>query len=480
MSAPVSGMEAAEGPAAATLLDAFKTIEPAERQKHEAVLNYWLSIRGERELPPLRDLDPLEISDAAPSSVLLELIGGGEDGEIRHLGEQLRGGTEVDRVSEAPRPSLLASIARKLSIVAVSRNFLAFEDEFSAGGENTRCWVTMLPLSSAGAWVDYIYAFVSFGPAIEGQAAAEAIEVEEEAVEAAEVIEHEPEAADLTEQVEGEAPEIVEAIEQEPEAPEIAEAEPEFAAEVEDVVAPPEEEVLELDSPIDSVETALQPEEVAPEPKTAATAKKEAGFSFDGAVTGFYAKAVKVKPTLPKAAAAPAKSAAPVKEEPVADVEEEVAPPPKAEAAPPAQEKSKPAAEEKPHKTTSATEGSLQSKLTEVRAKADEARMAKLRANMALYEGLSAAYDFALDAEDSPEEYLKIVEAQGLKIQLRAPMRPVVKLAFDGMCDDSMIAQLEAVLAWAIDQELPRGTLAKHIEEAGGIGPILNGMAKAA
>ena len=53
-------------------------------------------------------------------------------------------------------------------------------------------------------------------------------------------------------------------------------------------------------------------------------------------------------------------------------------------------------------------------------------------------------------------------------------MRPVVKLAFEGMCDDAMIAQLEAVLAWAIDQELPRGTLAKRIEEEGGIGPILS------
>jgi hypothetical protein len=122
----------------------------------------------------------------------------------------------------------------------------------------------------------------------------------------------------------------------------------------------------------------------------------------------------------------------------------------------------------------------LQSKLTEVRAKADEARMAKLRANAALYEGLSAAYDFALDAEESPEEYLKIVEGQGLKIQLRAPMRPVVKLAFEGMCDDATITHLEAVLAWALEQELPRGTLAKHIEEAGGIGPILNSLAKAA
>ena len=106
--------------------------------------------------------------------------------------------------------------------------------------------------------------------------------------------------------------------------------------------------------------------------------------------------------------------------------------------------------------------------------------MAKLKANAALYEGLGAAYDFALDAELSPEEYLKLVEAQGLKIQLRSPMRPVVKLAFDGMCDDLTIAQLEAVLAWAIEQDLPRGSLAERIEEAGGIGPILGGQQRAA
>jgi hypothetical protein len=118
----------------------------------------------------------------------------------------------------------------------------------------------------------------------------------------------------------------------------------------------------------------------------------------------------------------------------------------------------------------------MQSKLTDVRAKADEARQAKLRANVALYEGLSAAYDFALDAEDNAEEYLKLVEAEGLKIQLRSPMKPVVKLAFNGMCDEATITQLEAVLAWALKQDLPRGSLAGHIEEAGGIGPILNGQ----
>ena len=58
-------------------------------------------------------------------------------------------------------------------------------------------------------------------------------------------------------------------------------------------------------------------------------------------------------------------------------------------------------------------------------------------------------------------------------------MKPVVKLAFAGSCDYATIKQLEAVLAWAFEEELPRGTLAERIEAAGGIAPLL-GQAKAA
>ncbi len=120
----------------------------------------------------------------------------------------------------------------------------------------------------------------------------------------------------------------------------------------------------------------------------------------------------------------------------------------------------------------------MHSKLSQVRAKADEARMAQLRATAALHQGLSDAYDFALDAEASPEEYLRLVEEQGLKIQLRAPMAPVAKLAFDGLADATTIADLETVLAWALKQELPRGSLAQRIEEAGGIDELLNGTTR--
>ena len=476
MGAPSSGMQTGEQASAEALLGAFKTIKAAERRKHASVLNYWLSIRGDKEFPPLHDLDPLELSDAGPNSALLELISGGHDAEIRHLGEALRGGQDwPERIMDAPAPSILGCVAKKLPIVAISRDFLAFEDEFSNDGGSTRCWVTLLPLSAGGAWVDYVYALVSLEtvPA-KGAKAAE-----------------KPAKAD---------------------APvEVAEEPEETVAEIEEVEAP----VEEIDEPVEAV--ADEPEELEAETPAAKTQKASAkaapGFSklFDSlaGLTGFHAQSVKVEPVLPKgtteeqapeeaiAEPEPAEDVAaeepqaeeleaetPVAEEPEVEqpVEAELeSPEPEAEEQPVAAEQAEPAKPaQKAEQPSGKAEGPLQDKLTEVRARADEARLAKLRANAALYEGLSAAYDFALDAEEAPEEYLRLVEAQGLKIQLRSPMKPVVKLAFDGMCDDATIKQLEAVLAWAFDQELPRGALAGEIEAAGGIGRVLNGEAKAA
>ena len=490
MGAPVSGTKAAEQPAAETLLTAFKTIDAAERRKHASVLNYWLSIRGDKEFPPLHDLDPLELSDAGPTSILLELISGGHDAEVRHLGEGLVGEEKVERIIDAPSPSILSNIAKKLPIVAISRDFLAFEDEFEVDGEPARCWVTLLPLSAGGAWVDYVYAFVSTDAAAPAKPAKKTSKKAE------------PVAEEIEEPV-------VEQVEEEPVAEEIEEP---AVEEVEEPVAEEiEEPVDELEEPDAEIEEPAIEEIDEETPVAAAVTKAAPGFSklFDSlaGLTGFYgSQPVKVEPVVepePEEEAVTEQVEEPVveevEEEPVAEapeeapldeeIEEPVAEAPVEE--PVAEEEAmaeeptleEPVAEKPARKQpepASASEGILQKKLTEVRAKTDEARLAKIRANAALYEGLSAAYDFALDAEDAPEEYLRLVEAQGLKIQLRSPMKPVVKLAFEGMCDDATIKQLEAVLAWAFDQELPRGTLAERIEEAGGVGYILNGQKKAA
>lgn len=443
MGAPESGMQAAQQPDANALLDGFRTIKPDDRAKHASVLSYWLSIRGGKDTPSLQDLDPLQISDAGPSSILLELIGGGQDAEIRHLGEALRDDVAVQRIIDAPGPSVLHCIARKLPIVSISRDFLAFEDSFDGADGPVRCWVSLLPLTSCGAWVDYVYAFVTIGS---GDAAATQV----------------PDPGE---------PEVVEAV--------------------------PADEVDQTEFVAEAPEPEPEPEELAPIEEAAAKAAPAFAKLIDGFanLAGFYGQGIKADPVLkidlPKAEAVETQPPIPEPEasEPPLELEEIAAEPetPVAAAIEPTADEpilaeevehasSQPeAALEPAPEPAPIVEGTLQTKLSDVRARADEARLAQLRATAALHEGLSAAYDFAIDAEASPEEYLRLVEAEGMKIQLRAPMAPVVKLAFKGVADDTTIAELETVLAWALEQELPRGTLAQRIEEAGGIDALLTG-----
>jgi hypothetical protein len=483
MGVPMPDMEPVENASAEALLDSLKTIDPGERRKHASVFNYWQSIRGNRPFPPIRDLDPLEISDAGPWSILLEMIGGGEDAVVRHFGQEISGGIAVEKIGEAPNPSLLASIHAKLPIVAACREAFAFEETFDTGDGARRCWVTLLPFSQTGSWIDFVYGYVSLEGAKDAAEApaediAEAVADEPAAAdEDSEIVEDlpEPEAVaedpaeedsqelfpvglkpsdEEQEAAEAATPIVPMVPEPEPEAEPAAQLEPELPAEAE-----PIEEATEADASDEVAadrEPQPQPDE---EPELDAQSKPRFSAKFlEGLASSFYGKVSQSTPTV---------SGGHFEAEPVESLADEPA-----ETMPdkPAEPVTQPA---------SNGEGVLQSKLSEVRTLAAEAREAQVRSNIALYEGLSAAYDFALDAESEPEEYLRLVEAQGLKIQLRSPMKPVVKLAFDGMCDEPTIKQLEAVLAWALKQDLPRGTLADRIQEEGGIGQILNGKAAA-
>lgn len=476
MGAPIKDMNPADDTSAEALLTSLRTIDPAERRKHASVFNYWLSIRGKRQFPAIRDLDPLEIADAGPCSLLMEMIGGGEDAEIRHLGHAIKQGVEAHRVSEVEAPSLLACIRAKLPVVAASRQAYAFEDRYDSPDGPLRCWVTLLPLSASGTWIDFVYGFVSLdGGEQSAEAEAEgADEMRSSAEEAAE-----PFKVALGPLDPDEAPEAEAAPEEES----VAKVESQPVAEVEPEPEPVAEFVPEPEPEPEPVANYVDEYEPEPEPPA------EAGFSSKllaglASVGGFYGKVTQSQPPEPEPEPEPAVE---YNEEPqpepqaeaVLEPELEVEPEPEAAAV----EEPQPEAElhepePEPQRATApaaAMEASLQDKLSGVRAMAEEARAAQERSNMALYEGLSAAYDFALDAEEQPEDYLRLVEAQGLKIQLRSPMKPVVKLAFAGLTDDHTIGQLEAVLAWALKSDLPRGELAERIIAEGGIGQILNG-----
>ncbi len=501
MGAPVSKIEAVEQKTAEDLLSAFKHMAPAERRTHATVFNYWQSIRRDRELPPIRDLDALEISDAAPFGVLFELIEGGEDAQILHIGEALRDGVQASKLSEAADPSVLSCIGCKLGIVTISRDALAFEDHFLATDGTTRCSVTLLPFSASGDTVDFVYALVTLetGVTFVEDAPEAAPDEVEQAVEAESVADEPEPVADTVEEDEAPAAEDESEDVMLPEPTEL------------DALAAPEsknnESAPEARAEIESAPEGLELPQFLTEPQPAAGADAKPGFSkiFDAlaGAKGFFGTVAPSEPN-PEAAAEEPVAEDPIAEEaaleqPAMEKPEAVAvesEPVAEDAAPQIQEMAQdlapvaddataeepacaaeePVFTEEPVEAPScAMEGILQSKLTEVRSKADEARAARLRSEALLLEGLSAAYDFALDAEEHADEYLKLVEAQGLKIQLRSPMKPVVKLAFDGYVDDDTIKQLESVLAWALKADLPKGSLAERIEAEGGMEAVMNG-----
>ena len=484
MGVPIPEMVPVDNSSAEALLSPLEGMSGAERRKHASIFNYWLSIRGDRQFPAIRDLDPLEISDAGPWSVLLEMIGAGENAVIRHLGQAIKLGVDAETIARAPASSLLACIHGQLPLVATAMQVIAFESSFEADGNAIRCWVTLLPFSATGVSIDYVYGFVSLDRGEEAQTEPEQVEelepdqvplgpVDDEPIAAGgsepadDATENaappsEPEdeldaeselageveteqGADPIAELEASDPDLEPLPEIEPEPAPVAAFEPEPDSEPE--FGPEPDEALELSSDLE-LEQAC--DEDAPEAR--------AGFSAKlmESVSGFYGRVVHAAPDAAVEIEPAEEWSAPGDAPAEADVTEVYSEP------------------------THSMEGSLQSKLSEVRAMAEEARQAQLRSQLALLAGLSAAYDFALDAESEPEEYLRLVEGQGLKIQLRAPMKPVVKLAFAETCDDATIAQLEAVLAWALKQDLPRGSLVDRIESEGGIGSVLEGLGKAA
>ena len=71
----------------------------------------------------------------------------------------------ITRIGTPARHRWISVRKRRLSnglgIVAISRNFLAFEDSIEFEGSEQRCWITLLPFGSTGAWVDFVYGFVT-------------------------------------------------------------------------------------------------------------------------------------------------------------------------------------------------------------------------------------------------------------------------------------------------------------------------------
>ena len=94
----------------------------------------------------------------------------------------------------------------------------------------------------------------------------------------------------------------------------------------------------------------------------------------------------------------------------------------------------------------------------------ERAIAADSRSRGALYQAVGKAWDFALAAEDQPEEFAALLDDAGLAVQDRAPMTPVVKLVFGATYDKTRLAEYACVLGHAKEEGVGRGELATYLD----------------
>jgi hypothetical protein len=98
--------------------------------------------------------------------------------------------------------------------------------------------------------------------------------------------------------------------------------------------------------------------------------------------------------------------------------------------------------------------------LDAARGSADAARQADVRSREALYRAIGRAYDFSLAAIRFPQDYAELLSDNGLTVQDRAPMTPVVKLIFGAGYDKTRLTEFAAALDYAHRNVVAQGTLA--------------------
>ena len=148
-----------------------------ERRMHVRAYNYWVSLLGGRPYPTIGDLDPHNIEDFGPNSVLLDFSRSSSDPHISFLGRELRVecGLEqgISRISQVPARSLLSRLTDHYLQIIANRAPIGFEAEFvGQRGLATMYRGILMPLSSNGEKIDFIYGVINWKELVDQSIAA--------------------------------------------------------------------------------------------------------------------------------------------------------------------------------------------------------------------------------------------------------------------------------------------------------------------
>lgn len=475
-----------------------------ERRMQVRAYNFWASLLENRNYPSIEDLDPQDLPDFGPHSVLLDFSIGVDNPAIPFVGDLLvdecgGGGAEIRYLDDVPSRSLLSRITDHYMQILANQAPIGFEAEFVNEAGNTVLYRgILLPFSSDDDTIDFIYGVINWKE-LADQDTTDALMLEVDrslelslAETAEEDREYEaedkfPPAPDFADaQVEGWADGPVsdrnmdeaayDPVAEWPsdDAPlpgadeEVFELpEPSFGLKrTVDMIAPPsvdaaagDDEPLELGSFVadDGDEEDDEIDLASYEPDYGDTEENETGADeVYASLAGAHVEAADVN-----------------------DAEDEVqdggevfsapAPAPGPERAP-----ALPVVAE-PDKTATfelaevaPEDMGLADWLASARELAQAAQGSEERTRHALYHAIGRAYDFSIAAQDNPDDFDELVAEAGLVVQDRAPMTPVVKLVFGADYDKTRITEYAAALSHGHRLGVDRGGLAGFLSDAKG------------
>ncbi len=138
-----------------------------ERRMQVRAYNFWASLLADRSFPSIEDLDPDNLPDFGPHSVLLDFTSGIEDPAVAFLGDKLalECGTEgvINKLSDVPSRSLLSRITDHYLQIIANQAPIGFEAEFvNQRGATIMYRGILLPFSSDDDTIDFIYGVINW------------------------------------------------------------------------------------------------------------------------------------------------------------------------------------------------------------------------------------------------------------------------------------------------------------------------------
>ena len=228
-----SDFEPAASSEAPPVNDVTAAIGTDERRMHVRAYNYWVSLLEGRDFPSIEDLEPAEVEDFAAHSVLLDFTCGRDNPAIPYVGAAIRDecglNDDMRTIADVPSRSLLSRLTDHYLQIIANRAPVGFEAEFENPAGDSICYRGILmPFSSDGDTIDFIYGVINWKHVEEGApAAAEAppaLTIENQVIEISGIAE-EAEAVPEPAAEEEEPLELVDAVE-----PPMAELDPALPA----------------------------------------------------------------------------------------------------------------------------------------------------------------------------------------------------------------------------------------------------------